>query len=37
MGYLNPQTDLALIKKIEEGLAESVPNTSYHLAVKSQD
>ena len=36
MGYLNPQTDLALFKKIEEGLAESVPNTSYHLAVKTQ-
>jgi len=36
MGYLNPQTDLALYKKIEEGLAESVPNTSYHLAVQSQ-
>ncbi len=36
MGYLNPQKDLALYKKIEEGLAESVPNTSYHLAVKAQ-
>jgi len=36
MGYLNPQNDLALYKKIEEGLAESVPNTSYHLAVKAQ-
>ncbi len=36
MGYLNPQTDLALYKKIEEGLAESVPNTSYHLAVETQ-
>ncbi len=36
MGYLNPQTDLALYKKIEEGLAESVPNTSYHLAVQTQ-
>ena len=36
MGYLNPQTDLALYKKIEKGLAESVPNTSYHLAVKKQ-
>jgi len=36
MGYLNPQTDLALYKKIEAGLAESVPNTSYHLAVQTQ-
>ena len=36
MGYLNPQTDLTLYKKIEEGLAESVPNSSYHLAVKTQ-
>ncbi len=36
MGYLNPQTDLALYKKIEEGLAESVPNSSYHLAVQTQ-
>ena len=36
MGYLNPQTDLALYKKIEEGLAESVPNTSYHIAIETQ-
>jgi thiol-disulfide isomerase/thioredoxin len=36
MGYLNPQTDLVLYKKIEEGLAESVPNTAYHLAVQTQ-
>lgn len=36
MGYLNPQTDLALYKRIEEGLAESVPNTSYHIAVQRQ-
>jgi thiol-disulfide isomerase/thioredoxin len=36
MGYLNPQTDLALYKKIEEGLAESVPNTSYHIALETQ-
>jgi thiol-disulfide isomerase/thioredoxin len=36
MGYLNPQTDLVLYKKIEEGLAESVPNTAYHLALQTQ-
>jgi len=36
MGYLNPQTDLALYKKIETGLAESVPNTEYHIAVQTQ-
>ena len=36
MGYLNPQTDLALYKRIEEGLAKSVPNTSYHIAVQTQ-
>lgn len=36
MGYLNPQTDLALYKKIEKGLAESVPNTEYHIAVQTQ-
>ena len=36
MGYLNPQTDLALYKKIEEGLAESVPSTEYHIAIQTQ-
>jgi thiol-disulfide isomerase/thioredoxin len=36
VGYLNPQTDLALYKKIEEGLAETVPNTEYHIAVQTQ-
>lgn len=36
LGYLNPQTDIALYKKIESGLAESVPNTEYHIAVLTQ-
>lgn len=36
VGYLNPQEDLELLRKIESGLAESVPNSDYHLGVKTQ-
>jgi thiol-disulfide isomerase/thioredoxin len=36
VGYLNPAEDLELLRKIEGGLAESVPESDYHLGVKTQ-
>lgn len=36
VGYLNPSEDLELLRKIEGGLAESVPESDYHLGVKTQ-
>lgn len=34
--YYNPQAELEWFKKIEKALGESVPNSTYHLAIKSQ-
>ena len=36
VGYLNPTEDIELLRKIEGGLAETVPNSDYHLGVKTQ-
>ncbi len=36
VGYLNPMEDLDLLKKIEGGLAETVPESDYHLGIKTQ-
>lgn len=36
VGYLNPAEDIELLRKIEAGLAESVPGSDYHLGVKTQ-
>ncbi len=36
IGYLNPTVDLEWLRKIENGLAETVPNSEYHLGVKTQ-
>jgi thiol-disulfide isomerase/thioredoxin len=36
VGYLNPMEDLELLRKIESGLAETVPESDYHLGVKTQ-
>lgn len=34
--YFNPQTELNWYKKIEQGLAKSAPNSSYHQSIKFQ-
>jgi thiol-disulfide isomerase/thioredoxin len=36
VGYLNPAEDIELLRKIETGLAKSVPESDYHLGVKTQ-
>jgi len=36
MGYLDPKQDLELYKTIEQGLAKSVPNSEYHIAIQTQ-
>lgn len=34
--YFNPQTEMEWLKKIEKGFSESIPNSKYHTAIKSQ-
>lgn len=36
IGYLNPIEDVALLRTIEKGLSETIPNSEYYYGVKTQ-